>query len=188
MLIFNIVLGYQGLLFRDFFWFFFRFFCFSIQLTDPISGNPFNGKQRQKRGWPYRYIFFSLLASFPFFLLLALSLCFTRLCGSHISSNKWLNWFTSHQLHYYIACIIRVLWANRVKCSILCKAQNERKVQDVWWRKNCSACNQSIVLALSPTYAHKYWLTLVMSKGPMKTQSITPKLLPFWLPETLTAA
>ena len=32
------------------------------------------------------YIFFSLLASFTFSLLLAFSLCFTRLCDSHISS------------------------------------------------------------------------------------------------------
>ena len=129
MLTFNIVLGYQGLLFRDFFWFFFRCFCFSIQLTDPYQ-ETHSTVNKEKKGDGLRYIFFSLLASFPFFLLLALSLCFTRLCGSHISSNKWLNWFTSHQLHYYIACIIGVLWANRGKCSILCKAQNERKVQD----------------------------------------------------------
>ena len=38
MLTFNVVLGYQGLLFRDFLWFSFRFFL-SIRLTDPISGN-----------------------------------------------------------------------------------------------------------------------------------------------------
>ena len=72
--------------------------------------------------------------SFPCWLLSLSSyfwlLCFTRLCGSHIASNKWLSWFTSHQLHYYIACIIGVLWANRGKCGILCKAQNEGKVQD----------------------------------------------------------
>ena len=49
MLTFNVVLGYQGLLFRDFSWFFFS----SIWLTNPISGNVFNGKQRKKRGWPY---------------------------------------------------------------------------------------------------------------------------------------
>ena len=47
MLTFNVILGYQGLLFRDFVWFF-----FSIQLTDPISGNAFDAK-RKKRGWPY---------------------------------------------------------------------------------------------------------------------------------------
>ena len=128
MLTFNIVLGYQGLLFRDFLWFFFRFFFQSDRPTQYQETHWTVNKE--KKGDGLRYIFFSLLASFPFFLLLALSLCFTRLCGSHISSNKWLNWFTSHQLHYYIACIIGVLWANRGKCSILCKAQNERKVQD----------------------------------------------------------
>lgn len=37
----------------------------------------------------FSYIFFSLLVSFPFFLLLALSLSFVRLCDSSIScSNK----------------------------------------------------------------------------------------------------
>ena len=40
-------------------------------------------------------------------------------------------------------------------------------------------------LALLPTYAHKYWLTAVMSKGPIKPQSIVQKLSPSWLPETL---
>ena len=40
MLTFNVVLGYQGLLFRDFL---FVFFCFSIRPTDPISGNAFDG-------------------------------------------------------------------------------------------------------------------------------------------------
>ena len=38
MLTFNVVLGYQGLLFRDFLWFPFQFFL-SIRPTDPISGN-----------------------------------------------------------------------------------------------------------------------------------------------------
>ena len=53
-----------------------------------------------------------------------------------------------------------------------------------------SACDQSIVLvlALPPTYTHKYGLTAVMSKGPVKTRSITQKLSPFWLPETPTTA
>ena len=51
-----------------------------------------------------------------------------------------------------------------------------------------SACYQSIFLALPPTYAHKYWLTAVMLKGPTKTRSITRKFSPFWLPETATAA
>ena len=72
-----------------------------------------------------RYIFFFLFPSFPFFLLLALSLCFARLCDSCISSNIWLNLFTSHQLDYHIACIIGVLWANRGKCGILCIVQDE---------------------------------------------------------------
>ena len=44
-----------------------------------------------------------------------------------------------------------------------------------------SACYQSIFLALPPTYANKYWLTPMMSKGPTKTRSITRKLSPFWL-------
>ena len=35
MLTFNVVLGYQGLLFRDFLWFFFRFFFF--QSDQPIQ-------------------------------------------------------------------------------------------------------------------------------------------------------
>ena len=48
MLIFNVVLGYQGLLFRDFLWFFFLSFFFSIRPTDPISGNAFDGKRRKK--------------------------------------------------------------------------------------------------------------------------------------------
>ena len=38
MLTFNVILGYQGLLFQDFLSF--RFF-FSIRPTDPISGNAF---------------------------------------------------------------------------------------------------------------------------------------------------
>ena len=102
MLTFNIVLEYQGLLFQDFFWFFLGFFVF--QSNWPTQYQEMHSTvNKEKKGDGLRYIFFSLLASFPFFLLLALSLCFTRLCGSHISSNKWLNWFTSHQLHYYIA-------------------------------------------------------------------------------------
>ena len=47
MLTFNVVLGYQGLLFRDVLWFFVRFF-FSIRPTHPISGNAFDGKRRKK--------------------------------------------------------------------------------------------------------------------------------------------
>ena len=44
MLTFNVVLGYQGLLFRDFLWGFF----FQSGPTGPISGNAFHGKQRKK--------------------------------------------------------------------------------------------------------------------------------------------
>ena len=62
MLTFNVFLGYQGLLFRDFLWFFFRFF-FPIRPTDSISGNAFDSKRRKKRGWPYG-------ASFPVKILL----------------------------------------------------------------------------------------------------------------------
>ena len=50
MLTFNVILGYQGILFRDFSWFF--FFFFSNRATDPISGNAFDAKRRKKRGWP----------------------------------------------------------------------------------------------------------------------------------------
>ena len=46
-------------------------------------------------------------------------------------------------------------------------------------KKKYSACNQSFVLALPPTYAHKYWLTAVISKGPIKTRSITRKIVTF---------
>ena len=48
MLTFNVILGYQGLLFRDFLCFLFFGFFFSIRLTDPISGNAFDGKRRKK--------------------------------------------------------------------------------------------------------------------------------------------
>ena len=51
MLTFNVVLGYQGLPFRDFLWLFLVFF-FSIRPTDPISGNAFDSKRRKKSGWP----------------------------------------------------------------------------------------------------------------------------------------
>ena len=44
-LTFNVFLAYQGLLFRDFLWFFFFF-----SPTDPISGNAFDGKQGKERG------------------------------------------------------------------------------------------------------------------------------------------
>ena len=48
MLIFNVILWYQGLLFRDFLLIFFKFF-FSIRPTDSISGNAFD-TNRKKRG------------------------------------------------------------------------------------------------------------------------------------------
>ena len=38
-----------------------------------------------------------------------------------------------------------------------------------------SACDQSIVLALLPTYSHKCWLTAVISKEPIKPWSIICK-------------
>ena len=43
MLSFNVIVGYQGLLFPDFLWFFFL-----IQPTDPISGNAFDAKRKKK--------------------------------------------------------------------------------------------------------------------------------------------
>ena len=52
MLTFNIILGYKGLLFRDFLmWFFLRFFFFqSDRPTDPISGNAFLAMLNRKKG------------------------------------------------------------------------------------------------------------------------------------------
>ena len=49
MLTFNVILGYQGLLFQDSLGFFFSGFFFSIRPTDPMSGNVFDAK-RKKRG------------------------------------------------------------------------------------------------------------------------------------------
>ena len=57
MLTFNVILGYQGLLFRDFLWFCFLVFFFSIRPTDSISGNVFDAKrnlefaQQRNRHW-----------------------------------------------------------------------------------------------------------------------------------------
>ena len=50
MLTFNVILGYQGLLFQDFLTVCVFCFCFffSIRPTDPISGNAFDGKRRKK--------------------------------------------------------------------------------------------------------------------------------------------
>ena len=42
-------------------------------------------------------------------------------------------------------------------------------------------------MALPPSYTHKYWLTAVISKAPIKTRSITRKLSPFWLPVACVA-
>ena len=62
MLTFNVLLGYQGLLFRDFLWFFLGFF-FSIRPTDPILRNAFDGKRREKRGRPWCYKWRTLIAN-----------------------------------------------------------------------------------------------------------------------------
>ena len=48
MLTFNVVLGFKGLLFQDFLWFFFLGFFFQSDRTDPISGNSFGGKRKKK--------------------------------------------------------------------------------------------------------------------------------------------
>ena len=48
MLTFNVILGYQGLLFRDFFFFFFVFFQ-SDRPTDPISENAFDANNEKNR-------------------------------------------------------------------------------------------------------------------------------------------
>ena len=49
MLTFNVILGYQGLLFPDFLWFLFLGFFFqSDRPTNPISGNAFDAKWRKK--------------------------------------------------------------------------------------------------------------------------------------------
>ena len=47
MLTFNVILGYQGLLFRDFSGFCLCFFLL-IRPTDPISGNAFDPKRKKK--------------------------------------------------------------------------------------------------------------------------------------------
>ena len=51
ILTFNVILGYQGLLFRDSLWFFFfyDFFFQSHRPTDPTSGNAFDAKRKKKR-------------------------------------------------------------------------------------------------------------------------------------------
>ena len=48
MLTFNVIPGYQDLLFGDFLWFFFRVFFFSIRPTDPTSGNAFDAERKKK--------------------------------------------------------------------------------------------------------------------------------------------
>ena len=52
MLTFNVILGHQGVLFRDFCDFFFYQVFFSIPATDSISGNAFDAKRKENRGWP----------------------------------------------------------------------------------------------------------------------------------------
>ena len=91
-LTFNVVLGYQGLLFQDFLWFFFRFFVFSIRPTDPISGNAFDSKQRKKRGLPNQMLFL------PFV--------------SHLRTRPHqLAWVTPIRLHYVI---VKIPWKHHV--------------------------------------------------------------------------
>ena len=53
MLVFNVVLAYQGLLFLDFLWFFFfggGGVFFSIRPTNPISEIAFDAKRTKKKG------------------------------------------------------------------------------------------------------------------------------------------
>ena len=70
MLTFTVALGYQGLdPIPRLLFFFFRFFFFSIQPTDQISGNAFDAK-RKKRGLPYgprrsRLMIFAACSTFP---------------------------------------------------------------------------------------------------------------------------
>ena len=51
-LTFNVIQGDRGLLFREFnlVIFFFRFQFFSIRPTDPISGNAFDAKRKNRGG------------------------------------------------------------------------------------------------------------------------------------------
>ena len=71
MLTFNVILGYQGLLFCDFLLFFFKHFFFvSIRPTYPISGNAFDTKRKEEKGMALLYmkgIFFGVLAMVSLF-------------------------------------------------------------------------------------------------------------------------
>ena len=71
MLTFKVILGYQSLLFRDFF-FFLSFFFFSIRATYPMSGNAFDTKRKKKKGMALLYmkrLFFGVLAMVSLFFL-----------------------------------------------------------------------------------------------------------------------
>ena len=48
------------------------------------------------------------------------------------------------------------------------------------WKQIALPLNTGSIV-LVPRYAQKYWLTAVMSKGRIKTRSITRKLSPLWL-------
>ena len=52
MLTFNVVLGYQDLLFRDFLLFFFGFFFFFNRTDRPIIRKRIRRLTKKKRGWP----------------------------------------------------------------------------------------------------------------------------------------
>ena len=70
-----------------------------------------------------------------------------------------------------LACITGALWAKQAKHAILHKAQDEvgRKILEHLLPVPCSGSSPHLM------YAHKYWLTAVMSKGPIKPQSNTRK-------------
>ena len=63
MLTFNVVLGYQGLLFRDFLWFCFLVFFFQSDRPTQYQETHSTLNEEKKRGWPYG-------ASFPVLILL----------------------------------------------------------------------------------------------------------------------
>ena len=70
MLTFNVILGYQGLLFCDFLLFFFKLFFFSTWPTYLISGNAFDTKRKEEMGMALLYmkgIFFGVLAMVSLF-------------------------------------------------------------------------------------------------------------------------
>ena len=74
MLTFHVVVGYQGLLIWDFLWFFFFLVSFfSIQPTNPISGNASNAKWKKKRGMALRKKKIFQLVAFLLHLTVSLS-------------------------------------------------------------------------------------------------------------------